>query len=439
MRLHLFVAITSIICSFFASPAAAISLLRDAGVEHALKQVAAPVLKSAGLSPDRVKILVVDSGTLNAFVVSNDAIFIHWGLIGRLPSARALQGVIAHEAAHITNGHLTRRMTNLRSAQTVTGLGLALAAVASAAGNSDAGVGLALGVQSSAERAFLRHTRAEEIAADQSAARFLHDAGIDPIGLVEALGLFRGQELLKETRQDVYVRSHPLSRDRIRAVEALANTARSYETDATAEYWFARAQGKLTAYKRAAKWTNRRAGESGHQDIALMRRAMAAFKQSDGQTALREINKALARRPKDAFYHDLKGEILLRSRNFSAAAQAFKRASSLAPHEALILAGYGRALLADGKPKQAISVLEKARRIDHRDGIMLRDLARAYAVIKKPGMAALVSAESYALAGRFKDAGIQAKRAAGLLAEGSGPWQRAQDVIFAAQRAAKTR
>jgi predicted Zn-dependent protease len=437
MRVQPVLAAASIICALFAAPAAAISLLRDAGVEHALKQIATPVLKSAGLSPDRVKILVVDSGTLNAFVVSNDAIFIHWGLIDRLSSARALQGVIAHEAAHITNGHLTRRMSNLRSARTVAGLGLALAAVASAAGNSDAGAGLALGVQSAAQRAFLRHTRAEEIAADQSAARFLQDAGIDPIGLVEALGLFRGQELLKDTRQDVYVRSHPLSRDRIRAVEALASTARSFSRDPGAQYWFARARGKLTAYKRAAKWTNRRAGESGHPEIAHMRRAMAAFKQSDGQTALREVNKALALRPKDAFYHDLKGEILLRARNFPAAVKAFQNASTLAPNDALILAGYGRALLADGKSQQAVSVLEKARRIDYRDGIMLRDLARAYALRKQPGMAALVSAEAYALGGRFKDAGIQAKRAAGLLAEGSGPWQRAQDVISAAQRAAK--
>lgn len=50
-------------------------------------------------------------------------------------------------------------------------------------------------------------------------------------------------------------------------------------------------------------------------------------------------------------------------------------------------------------------------------------------------MASLVTAERYAVQGRFKDAAIHAKRAEGALARGSGPWQRAQDVLSAAQRA----
>ena len=70
---------------------------------------------------------------------------------------------------------------------------------------------------------------------------------------------------------------------------------------------------------------------------------------------------------------------------------------------------------------------------------MLRDLSVAYAKSGNTGMAALVTAERYALTGRMEDAEINAKRAAGLLAEGSGPWQRAQDVLIAAERAEKRR
>jgi predicted Zn-dependent protease len=87
--------------------------------------------------------------------------------------------------------------------------------------------------------------------------------------------------------------------------------------------------------------------------------------------------------------------------------------------------------------KSALNALEKSRRQDFRDGSMLRDLATAYAKSGQTGMAVLISAERSALSGRLKDAGIHAKRASGLLAEGSGPWQRAQDVLIASQRAAK--
>ena len=96
-------------------------------------------------------------------------------------------------------------------------------------------------------------------------------------------------------------------------------------------------------------------------------------------------------------------------------------------------------MLATGKDRAALQALENARRVDFRDGSMLRDLSVAYARNGQRGMASLVTAERYALRGRLEDAGIHAKRATGLLATGSGPWQRAQDVLLASERAAKKR
>ena len=93
-----------------ALPARAVSLLRDADMEYALAQVADPILRAAGLSASGTKILVVDDASLNAFVIGNDAIYIHSGLIARMDRAAMLQAVIAHEAAHIANGHITRRL-----------------------------------------------------------------------------------------------------------------------------------------------------------------------------------------------------------------------------------------------------------------------------------------------------------------------------------------
>jgi predicted Zn-dependent protease len=69
----------------------------------------------------------------------------------------------------------------------------------------------------------------------------------------------------------------------------------------------------------------------------------------------------------------------------------------------------------------------------------MRDLAQAYAAIGQGGHAALVTSERYALQGRMKDAGIHAKRAADLLPRGSAGWQRAQDVLSAAEASAKKR
>ncbi len=422
------------------SPARAISLLRDAGAEYALRQLADPVLRAAGLSAAQVKILIVNDSSLNAFVISNDAIFINAGLLSRMQTAEMLQAVIAHEAAHIANGHITRRITNLGNARTAAGLGLALAALAAAAGGGEAAAGIAIGAQSAAQRRFLSHTRAEEASADQAALRYMRQAGVPTTGMLHVMDLFRGQEALPERRIDPYARSHPLSRDRLRAIEGFISAQRGEPAPSQkSAYWFARAKGKLTAFQRAPRWTLSRAGDSGFQDVALMRQAMAHHRNSNTRKALAAIDKAIALRPKDPFYHDLRGQILLETRNFAASVQSYGRAVNLRPRDAQLLTGYGRALLAAGQPTKARDVLERARSIDFRNGYLLIGLSQAYAKTGQTGMAVLVTAERYALTGRFDTALIHAKRASGLLPNGSGPWQRAQDVLLASERAVKKR
>jgi predicted Zn-dependent protease len=416
-------------------PAAAISLLRDPDIEHALERLSSPVLRGAGLSTTRMQVLLVNDGGFNAFVVDNKTIFLNYGLVLKVNSAQMLQAVIAHEAAHITNGHLARRMANLQSARSIAGLGLALSLLAAAAGAGEAAGGLAIGTQSSALRAFLSHTRAEEASADRSAAAYLTRAGISPEGLVELHQAFAGQELLSPERQDPYTRSHPLSRDRIRAAQAyVAAYGDQSKPDPEAAYWYARMRGKISAFTRSPKWTRRRMSEEKFSDVRLMRAAIAEHRSGNLSGALTHIDAALAARPDDPYYLELKGQILMENRRWDGARAAYGRAVELAPKNALILGGYGRVLLAAGHPRDALKAMEKARARDFRDTRLLRDMSIAYAKTDQTGMAALVTAERYALQGRLSDAGLHAKRAVALLPRGSAPWQRAQDVLRAAER-----
>jgi len=432
------VAALALLFTAAAQPARAVTLIRDAEIEYALDQLAAPVLRAAGLSPDRVQVLLIHDRTMNAFVIGNDAIFIHTGLVLQLDSAAQLQAVIAHEAAHIANGHITRRMTNMRMAQNGAGFGLALAiAVAAAGGEADAVAGIAVGSAQSAQRRFFAHTRAEEASADQASIRYLLSAGVPTAGAVEVLQIFRGQEALSVDRQDPYARTHPLTTDRLRALQALvsANPGTPRDTEAAA-YWFARAQGKLSAFIRAPGWTLREV--RGRTDaVSVMRAAVAYHRQPDPDRAIATMRAVVNAAPDDAFYHDLYGQILLEKRQTSAAVQAFARAADLAPNEPLILGGYGRALLAldtDAGNARAVQVLEQARARDDRDARILRDLGQAYARTGQPGQASLAVAERYALIGRMEDAALHAGRAADQLPRGSAPWQRAQDVLSAARQ-----
>ncbi|MEL7214193.1 MAG: M48 family metalloprotease [Pseudomonadota bacterium] len=413
-------------------------LIRDAEVERGLREISAPILNAAGLSPARVKVLLINDSSLNAFVADPNHIFVHTGLVLRMKRVEELQAVIAHEAAHIANGHLTRRMANMKAARRNALLGLAVSLAAGAA-NPRAGAGLAIGSQETARRLFFAHTRAEEAAADQSAARYMARAGVDPSAAVDVLNIFRGQEALSVSRQDPYTRTHPLTRDRIRAMQGAAAAYKdNAREDPRAQAWFAQVQNKLSAFLRAPSWTLNRVKRNDTSAMGLMRKAVAYHRKPDRKRAFSNVNALVQSRPQNPYAHELRGQIHLENRDFGTAVNAYGRAVQLAPNEPLILAGYGRALLAldtaDGN-RRALQALEKSRQRDPLNPRMLRDLAQAYAKAGNNGMASLTKAERYAFSGRLKDAAVHAKRAEGLLPRGSAPWQRAQDMIFAAQSA----
>lgn len=422
-------------------PALALTLLRDPDIEYALNKLAAPVIKAAGLSPARINVLVIDDPSMNAFVVDQSHIFLHSGLMLRMNNAPMLQSVLAHEVAHIANGHLSRRPIAVRNARTAAGIGAALAVAAGlASGRGDVGYGVALGAQNTAARLLMSHTRAEENAADQSAVRFMASAGIDPRGAVEVMEIFRGQDALSESRQDPYARTHPMSSDRYRVLKQQADAhAGKARPQPEFDYWFARAKGKLSAFQRAPKWTMGRAGEHGFADVKAMRESVAWLRQSNLKRALAAIDQAIAVRPKDPFYRELKGQILMDNRQFAAAANIYGQAVNLAPENALILGSYGRALLATGDVSGAQKYLEASRARDPGDSRVLHDLAAAYAKSGNAGMASVLTAERYALRGRMKDAAVHAKRASDQLPRGSVGWTRAQDILAAAAQMQRKR
>jgi len=415
--------------------AAGQSIIRDAEIERGLRELAAPILAEAGL-PRSIRIIVINDDSLNAFVADRRHIFIHSGLLMRLERPAELQAIIAHEAAHIANGHLTNRAAAAGRASAGQFLGVALAVALAGTGNSEAAVGIGAGAQSLAARGFFQHTRAEEASADQSALRYMASAGIDPQAMRDVLAIFWGQEVLSAARQDPYLRTHPLTRDRLRAVEAFVAARSSGDVEPTleAQYWFARSVAKLQAFLGNPRQTLRTV-QGRDDEIAILSRAIAYHRRADADQALSEMARLLAMRPNDPYYQELQGQILFESRRFADAARAYARAVELAPREALILASYGRALLAldtDANTRAALDVLERAYAREPGSPMLLISLARAYAETGNPGMASAMTAERYAIQGDLETAEIHANRAVGLLPNGSPGWSRAQDILRAA-------
>ena len=269
--------------------------------------------------------------------------------------------------------------------------------------------------------------------------RYLVAAGINPQASVDVLNIFRGQEVLSIGRQDPYVLSHPLTSTRLSRMKSHAARYKDRPTTQVAgvDYWYARMVAKFDGFTGNPAHNLRKLKKNDTSEIATLTRAIAYHRLPKPKKAVAYASKLTQLRPRDAYYHELKGQILLESGQASAAVASYRRAAQLAPKEALILGGLGHALLSVNTgpaSKEALSVLKRAYARDPLDGRTLRNLAVAYARSGQKGMASVVTAERYALQSNFKQAELHAKRAQALLPRGSVGWLKADDILGAATR-----
>lgn len=420
------------------APAQGLSLIRDSEIENTIRALAEPVFAAAGLNTDSVEVHLVNDPALNAFVAGGQRIFINTGMILRADHPGQLSGVIAHEAAHIAGGHLARAQEALRdaTAQSILAAVLGAAAVVAAGGNAGVGGAAIVGGVGVGRRSILQYSRIQESAADQAAIRYLDASGQSGRGLVEILEKIGNQTTLLRSSQDVYARSHPLSRDRVAALRRDVEASRFASVEASAEQTaaFERMKAKLQGYLGRYAETLRKYPESDTSIAGYYARALAYHRRPDVKRALAETDALLDLMPDDPYFNELRGQILFENGRVAEAVPPYERAVLLAPKEPLLRIGLARAQIALNDParnREAIQHLERAVRIDRSIISAWHQLAIAYGRDKQFGLSSLASAERAFLSGRIDEARGHASRAETVLPAGSPGALRAQDILNA--------
>ena len=418
-------------------PAAAQSaptIVRDAELEAIIRTISTPIFEAAGLTEESVHTYVVHDKSLNAFVAGGQNVFVHTGLVMAADNVNQLIGVIAHETGHISGGHLARFHEGLKGASAVSILGMILGAAAIAAGGGDAGMAVLMGSQQAAQRLALSYSRTQEASADQAGLKFLEATGQSGRGLVSFFEILGDQELLYTANQDPYVRSHPLTRDRINTLSAMVEASPYRDAPNPPGYddLFARMKAKMWGYFQPPASTLSRYPVGDNSLYARYARAYAYNKMQEFEKALAEAQALNAEYPDDPYLWELTGFLLFGNGKIRESIPPFRRAVELAPNEPLILTQLSQALLATEDPElndEAIRHLELANRLDRESPFGWYQLAIAYHRAGNEPMAHLASAERFALIGRRPEAGMQARAALKGLPAGSPNWIRAQDIL----------
>lgn len=423
---------------FVPSPARAQSmkLIRDAEIEADIRAMASPVWQAAGINPDDVRIVLIEDRRLNAFVAGGMNIFIHTGLIQATEDPLELIGVIAHETGHIAGGHLVRTKRAVENASIEAMLAMVLGvAAAVGTGDSSAGAAVISGGQHIAQRSILSFSRTQEASADQAGISFLRGAGLSPIGLYKFMQKLEGEELLPESRQTEYVRTHPLTRDRVEVMRHAVEQSRYGDRPAPADWveMHHRVVAKLNGYLSPAS-----ALRSYRDDDSVAGRyavAIANYRRGQVAAALAGVDALLAEEPGNPWFHELKAQILFEDGKVAQAVPQYQAAVAAAPQSGLLHQALGHALLERGEKgdlEEAVTQLTRALSTERKSPEIHRLLATAYGQLGVDSMARLHLAEEALLQGDRATAKGQANAALKGLEPNTPAWYRARDILAAA-------
>ena len=165
-------------------------------------------------------------------------------------------------------------------------------------------------------------------------------------------------------------------------------------------------------------------------------RAYAWHRSAYPEKALEEVDSLLSSAPKDPYFLELKGQILLESGRPQDALPVLREANQISLSQPLIAALFGHALIATedkANLPEATRVLKAAVSKDNENPFAWYQLGVVYEREGDVARARLATAERYSLEGRPNLALPNAEAAMVGIPKGSPDWIRAQDIAMAAR------
>lgn len=422
-------------------------LIRDAEIEALLQDYSKPIFEAAGFGGGRVTVRVINNDSFNAFVLDGANVFVNTGTLTQASTPNEVIGVIAHESGHIAGGHMAALRARIAKDQTralltqVLGIGAMVAGGVSGGDSGretmQGGAAIMQGGSSVIIKGLLAERRSQESAADQAGIKFLTATKQSGKGMLDTFERFKEQEYLTDQFQDPFIRSHPLSADRLARLSQLATTSPYFgvEDPPSLQLRHDLMRAKLSGYLEAPAAVFNRYPESNKTLPARYARAIAKFFRGGGgalESAIHDTDAMIRENPNYPYFYELKADFLMRSGKLAAAVPSLRDALRLAPNSPLIrveLATAVEALNSADAQKEALELLRKSLVEDPENGHAYRLLADIYYKQGRAPEADAMTAQAYFYEGNIKQAQVFAKRAQLKLRSGTPEALKNDDII----------
>jgi beta-barrel assembly-enhancing protease len=191
-------------------------------------------------------VFLVQDRSVNAFALPGGFVGVHLGLIAMTASSNELASVLAHELSHVTQRHIARGVAN-SSRQSMAGLAAMIlgALAASRAGNAEMAQAAITGSQAAVMQGQLNFSRDMEREADRIGFGIFRDAGFSPAGMASMFEKMDQASRLNDNGSFPYLRSHPLTVERMSEARTRATMSDAPRTQPEATHALMQARARV--------------------------------------------------------------------------------------------------------------------------------------------------------------------------------------------------
>lgn len=364
----------------------------------------------ASASPDPsfgFTFFAMNDPTINAFATFGGYVGVNTGLLLAAQTESEVAGVLAHELSHVTQHHLARGMAKEKQQSVVAMIALALAVLA--ARNSAQGASAAIvGTQAAVVQSQLSFSREFEREADRIGFQTLQKAGFDVRGMGDFFQRLQQATRLYENNAPAYMRTHPLTTERIADMHNRAQQTPYKQVPDSLEFHLVRAKLRAqlgTPAEAVADFENLLKERKFANEMAVhYGLARAQLRVRNYGAAEREVQTLRRFKATSPMVDNLAAEIRSAQGDFAGAAAIYRTALKTSAFAKALIYGYTEALYGDHQYPQALAFVESQQQLYPQDFKLYGFQAKITAAMGRRLQQHRAQAEFYALQGELQPA-----------------------------------
>lgn len=351
------------------------TIIDDPEIQEYLENIGYRLVGASDNPLAQYRFFLAQSPIVNAFAAPGGFIGVNTGLITATRNESELAGVLAHEISHANQRHIARFYESQKGSGWKQA-GLILAAVLLGGENPQlANAAIHTSIASSAQSQ-INYTREFEYEADRLAVAVLHRADFNPNGMASFF------EYLANTQKFTfqvpeYLRTHPLDTNRISEARTRARQFKQSNSKESIRYYLARE--RIRVFSAPIEKLHSLYKDQDTSFYAKYRSALTAIRLDKNNEAIDQLEQLLEQHGEYIPYYTALGEAYLASNRNTKALAIYQEGYDLFPGNYPLTVGLAKAHSALGQYSKGIQLLNDLAYKRNDDPFIFKTLAEAYA------------------------------------------------------------